>query len=131
MKQAIQTFFTALRRRISYRHGVPFMLAALLAVVIAAWPHLAGATSIWTIALLAFIATAVILLCGGRYRTFFITIAVMPPFLLALAWFLRLQAAFPDFPTRAVTEYFFYFVAAPILVVWMVATLLNRRQRHA
>lgn len=36
-----------------------------------------------------------------------------------------------DFPTKAVSEYFLYFVAAPILMVWMVAALVNSRERHA
>jgi hypothetical protein len=30
-----------------------------------------------------------------------------------------------------VDEYFLYFVAAPILLVWIVASLLNRKERHA
>jgi hypothetical protein len=60
------------------------------------------------------------LLCGGRFRTFFIAIAVSTPFLIALPWFLRVQFAMPDYPMKGFVEYFLYFVAAPILLVWMV-----------
>ena len=88
------------------------------------------AVSIWTFALLALIATAFALLCGGRLRTFFVAIAVVLPFLYVLGWFLRMRSVL-YWPGQAVGEYFLYFVAAPILLVWVVATLLNRRERHA
>jgi chromate transport protein ChrA len=32
----------------------------------------------------------------------------------------------PDFPGKPVGDYFIYFVAIPIVLVWIVATLLNR-----
>jgi hypothetical protein len=88
------------------------------------------AVSIWTFALLALISTAFALLCGGRFRTFFVAIAVVLPFLYVLGWFLRMRSVL-YLPGQAVGEYFLYFVAAPILLVWLVATLLNRRERHA
>jgi hypothetical protein len=126
----------ALLHRLRYRHGFPFITSVVLAVVTTAWPLIRETffhkgTSIWTFAILATISTAFAMLCGGRFRTFFIAIAVTPPFLFALGWLLRLRSAFPDFPSKAVGEYFLYFVAAPILVVWIVATLLNRKERHA
>ena len=120
---------TALIRRIRYRHGVPFITSAALATISTCWPRVLGATSIWTFALLALIATAFTLLYGGRYRTFFIAISVTPPFLFVLVWFLRLRSDMPDFPSRGVTQYFFYFVAAPILLVWIVARLSSRKER--
>ena len=95
------------------------------------WFQPSRAVSIWTFALLALIATAFVLLCGGRFRTFYIAIAVMLPFLFLLQWFLRVRSWIPDFPSKPVAEYFLYFVAAPILLVWVVATLLNRKERHA
>jgi hypothetical protein len=122
---------TALVRRISYRHGIPFLAATALALVTTAWPHVFRSTSIWTFALLAFVSTAFALIYGGRFCTFFIAIAVIPPFLFILGWFLRRRSVMPDFPTKVVSEYFLYFVAAPILVVWIVATMLNRKERHA
>jgi len=120
-----------LARRLRYRHGFPFITSIGLAVVTGALPRFGGPTSIWTFALLALIATSFTLLCGGRFRTFYIVIAVMPPFLFSFEWLLRIRWVMPDFPTKAVGEYFLYFVAAPILVVWLGATLLNRRERHA
>ena len=121
---------TALVRRIRYRYGFPFITSVVLAVVTAALPRFGGPTSIWTFALLALIATSFTLLCGGRFRTFYIVIAVTPPFLSSLEWLLRLRSVMLDFPSKAVGEYFLYFVAAPILLVWMVATLLSRKERH-
>jgi len=106
-------------------------MSVVLAVVTAAWPRFGGATSIWTFALLGLISTAFALLCGGRFRTLYIAIAVALPFLFHLEWILRMRSAMLDFPRKAVSEYFLYFVAAPILVVWMVAMLLNRKERHA
>src|SRR2546427_10781920 len=87
----------ALILRLGYRHGLPFITSAVLAVVITAWPLIRDAlfhkgTSIWTFAILATISTAFTILCGGRYRTFFIAIAVTPPFLFFF-WFLRLRSA--------------------------------------
>jgi len=121
---------TALVRRIRYRYGFPFMTSAVLAVVTAALPRFGGPTSIQTFALLALIATSFTLLCGGRFRTFYIVIAVTPPFLFSFEWLLRMRWVMPDFPSKAVGEYFLYFVSAPILLVWMVATLLSRNERH-
>ena len=121
---------SALIRRIRYRHGVPFIASAALATISTCWPRVMDATSIWTFALLAFIATAFTLLYGGRHRTFFIAISVTPPFLFVVAWFLRMRSAMPDFPSRGVTEYFLYFVAAPILLVWVVASLSKRKERN-
>ncbi len=111
----------------------PFIASTALAVVTTVWfwSRVFRATSIWTFALLALISTAFALLCGGRFRTFFIAIAVTPPFLFIFGWFLRRRSAMLDFPSKAVSEYFLYFVAAPILVVWIVATLLNHKERHA
>jgi len=122
---------TAVIRRICYRHGFPFIMSIVLAVVTIGWFQPSRAVSIWTFALLALISTAFALCCGGRFRTFYITIAVTLPFLFLLRWFLRMRPAFPDLPGKAVGEYFLYFVAAPILLVWIVATLLNRNERHA
>jgi len=123
----------ALVRRTSYRRGIPFNLSAALAVVTTLWlwHGVTRATSIWTFALLAAISTAFALFCGGRFRTFFITIAVIPPFLFILGWLLSRQSAGLGFPGKAVSDYFLYFVAAPILVVWVVATLLSQKERHA
>jgi hypothetical protein len=121
----------ALVRRIRYRRGFPFIMSAVLAVVTTTWPYVFAATSIWTFALLALISTAFALICGGQFRSFFITIAVTPPFLFFFGWFLRRSFAIKDFPSRAVSEYFLYFVAAPILLVWIVAALLNRNKRSA
>ena len=123
---------TALIRRLRYRHGFPFVTSVpLAAVVTAVLPRFGGPTSIWTFALLAFIATTFAMFCGGRFRTAYVAIAVAPPFLVTLQWFLRMRSWMPDFPTKPVTEFFFYFVAAPILVVWLAATLLGRKERHA
>jgi hypothetical protein len=122
---------SALIHRIRYRHGVPFTTSVALATIITGWPVVFGATSIWTFALLALVAAAFTLLYGGSYRTFFITIAVTPPFFFVVAWFLRLRSAMPDFPSRGVSEYFLCFVAAPILLVWVVATLSKRKERSA
>jgi hypothetical protein len=131
MTSTLHCSFTALIRRIRYRHGFPFITSVVLAVVTAAWPRFGRATSIWTFALLALISTVFALLCGARFRTFYIAIAVAPPFLFHLEWVLRMRPAVLDFPSKAVSEYFLYFVAAPILMVWMVAMLLNRKELRA
>lgn len=116
---------------------MPFITSAVLAVVITAWPrvrdvHFHKGTSIWTIAILVTISTAFTLLSGGRFRTFFTAIAVTPPFLVfILGEFLHLRFATLYFPIRPFVEYFFYFVAAPILLVWIVATLFNRKEQSA
>jgi hypothetical protein len=123
--------FTALIRRIRYRHGFPFIMSVGLAVLTTAWFQPARATSIWTFALLALISTAFALLCGGRFRTFYIVVAVTLPFLFILQWFVRVRSWIPDFPSKPVAEYFLYFVVAPILVVWLVVILLNHRELHA
>jgi hypothetical protein len=127
--------FRALIHRFSYRHGFPFITSAVLAVVITAWPLVRDArlhkgTSIWTFAILATISSAFTILCGGRYRSFFIAIAVMPPFLFFL-WFLRVGPGRWDYSIKPFVEYFLYFVAAPILLVWIVPTLWNCNKRSA
>src|SRR5262245_2606493 len=127
----LQRFFAGIVRRASYRHGLPFITAIAIALVTIGRFQPTRATSIWTFALLAFIATAFALLCGGRFRTGYVAIAVVLPFLVLLQWLLQLRSWMPDFPTQHVAEFFLYFVAAPILVVWLVATPLNRRERHA
>jgi len=126
----LHRFFTALVGRIRYRRGFPFIMSVGLAVVTTGLFQPTRAVSIWTFALLALIATAFALLCGGRLRTFFVAIAVVLPFLHVLGWFVRMRSVL-YLPGKAVGEYFLYFVAAPILLVWLVATLLNRRERHA
>lgn len=131
MKWLFQIATGALVRRIYYRHGFPFITSLVLAAVTTAWPRVHGATSIWTFAILAAISTAFALLCGGRFRTFFIAIAVTPPFLFGLGWFLRMQFAMPDAPIKGFVEYFLYFVAAPIFLVWIVAALSNRKEQSA
>jgi len=131
MTSTLHLSSTALIRRLRYRHGFPFIMSAVLAVVTAGWSYVFGGTSIWTCALLALISTAFALLCGGRFRTFYIAIAVTPPFIFIFGWLLRRRFAMPDFPSKVVGEYFLYFVAAPILLVWIIATLLNRKERHA
>ena len=123
--------FTRLIRRIRYRYGFPFIMSVVLAVVTMSWFQPSRAVSIWTFALLALIATSFALLCGGRFRTFYIAVAVTLPFLFLLQWFVRVRSWIPDFPSKPVAEYFLYFVVAPILVVWLVAMLLNRREQHA
>lgn len=129
-------FSRALILRLSYRHGFPFITSTVLAVVTTAWPLIREAffhkgTSIWTFAILATISTAFAMLCGGRYRAFFITIAVTPPFLFVFAWYNHTRSALLYFPVKAFVEYFLYFVAAPVLLVWIVPTLLNRNKRSA
>jgi hypothetical protein len=126
-------FSRALILRLSYRHGFPFITSALLAVVIAALPLIREAlfhkgTSIWTFAILATLSTAFTMMCSGRYRTFFITMAVMPSFLFILGY---TRSAMLYFPFKAYIEYFLYFVAVPILLVWIVPTLLNRKKKEA
>jgi len=125
----------AVVRRIYYRHGFPFITSVVLAVVTTAWPIVREArfhegTSIWTFAILATVSTAFALLCGGRFGTFFIAIAVTPPFLFVLGWY-NLSSALLYFPIKAAAEYFLYFVAAPILLVWIVATRFHRKEQSA
>jgi hypothetical protein len=122
---------TALIRRICYRYGFPFITSVVLAVATIGLFQPKQATSIWTFALMALIATAFALLCGGQFRTLYVAIAVTPPFLVALQWFLQMRAWMPDFPSKPIAEYFLYFVAAPILLVWTVSTLLSRTEQHA
>src|SRR5262245_22751090 len=116
-------------RRIRYRHGFPFITCVVLAVVTIGWIQPTRQVSIWTFALLALTSTAFTLLCGGRFRTFFIAVAVTPPFCVVLAWVLRMHSRL-YLPGKAVGEYFLLFVTAPILLVWLVSTLLSRK-RHA
>jgi hypothetical protein len=129
-------FSRALILRLCYRHGFPFITSVVLAVVTTAWPRVREArfhegTSIWTIAILATISTAFALLCGGRFRTFFIAIAVATPFLFVLPYFLRSAIYHPDYPIKGFVEYFLYFVAAPIILVWIVAMLFNCKEQSA
>ena len=129
-------FSRALILRLSYRHGFPFITSVILAVVITAWPLVRDTffhkgTSIWTFAILATISTAFALLCGGRFRTFIVTVAVAPPFLFVLPWFLRSAIYHPDYPIKGFVEYFLYFVAAPIILVWIVATLFHHKEQSA
>ena len=131
MTSTLHLSSTALIRRLCYRHGFPFIASAVLAVVISGWPHVFRSTSIWTFALFALISTAFALICGGPFRTFYIAIAVTPPFLFIFGWLLRRSYAMMNFPTKAVSEYFLYFVAVPIFLVWIVSTLLNHKERHA
>lgn len=128
-------FSAALIRQIRYRHGFPFITSVVLAAVTTVWDPIRQSyfhegTSIWTFAILATISIAFVLLCGGRFRNFFIAIAVMPPFLFVLPSFLRSAILHPDFPIRGFVEYFLYFVASPILLVWIVATLLKRKEKR-
>ena len=106
-------------------------MAVGLAVVTMSRFQPTRSTSIWVFALLALIATALTLLGGGRFRTFFIVVAVLPPFLFILVWCLRMRSAMYCLPGKAVGEYFLYFVAAPILLVWIVAKLSNREKPSA
>ncbi len=122
--------------RLCYRHGFPFITSIVLAMVTAAWPrvretHFHEGTSIWMLAILAAISTAFALLCGGPFRTFFVTIAVAPPFLFALPGFVRSEIRHPDYPIRGFVEYFVFFVAAPIILTWIAATVLNRKEQSA
>jgi hypothetical protein len=81
--------------------------------------HHKGGTSIWTFAMLATVATVFVLLFGGCYRYFFVTIAVVPPFLCLCS--LRLTYLGWNHPIKPFLEYFLYFVMTPIFLVWMVA----------
>ena len=101
-------FSRALIRRLSYRHGFPFITYVVLAVVTAAFVRYARfrATSIWTFAILATISTAFALVAGGWFRTFFIAIAVTPPFSFVLPWWLRSAIYHLDYPIRGFVEYF-------------------------
>jgi hypothetical protein len=128
-----RVFSEALISRLCYRRGYPFAISAVLALVTAAWPRVREAifhqgTSIWTMAILATIAAVLSLLCGGRFRTFFISIMVTPPFLFALPWFIRSTIRHPEFPIKGFVEYFLCFVAAPIIFVWLFATIFNRKE---
>ena len=81
MNSTLALFSTALKHRLRYRHGLPFITSVVLAVVTTAWPLVRDAffhkgTSIWTFAMLASISTGFAMLCGGRYRAFFIAVAV-------------------------------------------------------
>jgi hypothetical protein len=127
----LHRLFAPILRAVSYRYGVPFILSVVLAVLTVGRVGWRQPTSIWSFALVAFIATTFALLCGGRFRTVYVAIAVVPQFIVVLQWFIQMRSWMPDQPIKPVAEFFLYFVAAPILVVWLVATLLNRRQRHA
>ena len=118
-------------RLIRYRYGFPFITSVVLAVATSGRFQPKQATSIWTFALMALIATAFALLCGGRFRTLYVAIAVTPPFFFVLQWFLQMRSWMPDFPSKPIAEYFLYFVATPILLVWVVSTVLSRTERHA
>src|SRR5688572_7349054 len=127
----LHRFFAAIVRLVSYRYGLPFIVSVALAVLTVGRVGWRQPTSIWSFALMAFIATTFALLYGGRFRTVYVAIAVVPQFLVILQWFIQVRSQMPDLPIKPVAEFFLYFVAAPILVVWLVATLLNRRRRHA
>jgi len=118
-------------RLIRYRYGFPFITSVVLAVATIGRFQPKQATSIWTFALMALIATAFALLCSGRFRTLYVAIAVTPPFFFVLQWFLQMRSWMPDFPSKPIAEYFLYFVATPILLVWVVSTVLSRTERHA
>src|SRR5262245_62113651 len=102
----LHRFFEAILHPVSYRYGLPFITSVALAALTISRCQPSLATSIWTFALLALISTAFTLLCGGPFRTFFIAIAVTPPFLFLLRFFLPS----PYFPSRGLGEYFLYFV---------------------
>ncbi len=126
----------ALIPRLSYRHGFPLIISVGLAVATAAWPRVREAlfhqgTSIWTMAILTIVSTAFVVLFGGRFRTFFIAIAVTPPFLFVLPWFLHSAIRHPEYPIRGFVEYFLYFVATPIILVWILAKLIDRKEPSA
>jgi hypothetical protein len=126
----------ALTRRLNYGHGFPFVTSIFLAAVTTCWPLVREArfhkgTSIWIFAILTIVATAFALLCGGRFCTFYVSIAVAPPFLIALPWFLRSAIRYPDYPIKGFVEYFIYFVAAPIILTHFAATLFNRKEPSA
>jgi hypothetical protein len=69
------------------------------------------------------------LLGGGRFRTFFIATAVTPPFLLVLPGWIQSAVRHPEYPIAGFVEYFLYCVAAPILLVWVVAKLINGKEQ--
>ena len=120
----LRRFFASILRPVSYRYGFPFITSVVLAT--AAIDHFQPkqATSLWSFALMPFIATIFALLCGGQLRTVYVAIAVVPPL-----WFIQMRSWIPNLPVKPFAEYFLYFVAPPILVVWLVAMLLNRSQR--
>jgi len=125
-------FSTALIQRLRYRYGFPLAMSVAFAIVITAWPLSHKATSIWTFAIFGSIPTVFAILCGGQFRTSFVAVAVTPPFLyFFFFWFLPLRFAGFNNPIKAEIEYFLYFVAAPILVVWIVGMLLNREEKTA
>jgi hypothetical protein len=124
---------TSLIRPMRYHHGVPFIMSAVLAVLTIAWLQIKG--GMWGWAVMVLISTAFALFCGGRFRTFFAALAVTPPFLFAIGWLLHLRSAVPVyFPLsrvgKEVCKSFFWFVAAPILIVWIFATLFSRNERN-
>ena len=88
----LHRFFTALVGRMRYRHGLPFIISVVLAVVTTGLFQPTRAVSIWAFALLALTSTAFALFCGGQFRTFFVAIAVALPFLYILGWFLRMRS---------------------------------------
>lgn len=120
--------------RLRHHYGFPFITSIALALVTAAWPRVRQScfhegTSIWTIAILVTISTIFAVLCGGRFRTFFITVAVVPPALYVLPDFLLSAIRHPEYPVKGFVEYLVYFVAAPIILVWIVATPLHRNKQ--
>lgn len=131
----IPHIFTAfLIRPIRYNRGVPFITSSVLAVMTIAWLQIKG--GMWGWAVMVLISTAFALFCGGRFRTFFAAIAVTPPFLFAIGWLIHLHSAVPVyFPLssagREAGKSFFWFVAAPILIVWIFSTLFNRTEQDA
>jgi len=99
-----------------------------------AWLQTKG--GMWGWAVMVLISTAFALFCAGRFRTFFAAIAVTPPFFFSIGWLLHLHSTVPVyFPLSSVGgeagKSFFWFIAAPILLVRMVARLINRTERNA
>jgi hypothetical protein len=122
-------FVAAIIRVVSYRYGIPFIISAALAVFgRAGWRQ---PTSIWSFALIPLIATLFALLWGGQFRIVYVAIAVVPSYLFVLQWYLQMRSWIPNLSIKPFAEFFLYFVASPILIVWLISTLLDRRQRHA
>jgi len=125
----LHRFFASILRPVTYRYGFPFIASVVLAVAAVDRFQPKQATSIWSFAVIPFIATIFALLCGGQFRTLYVSIAVVPSFVVVLQWFIQMRSWIPNLPLKPFAEYFLYFVAPPILIVWLVAMLLNRRQQ--
>ncbi len=79
--------------------------------------------------MLVSVSTVFALLCGGRFRTFYIAAAVTPPFLLVLPGWLQSAIRHPEYPITGFVEYFIFCVAVPILLVSIVAKLFNGKEQ--